>query len=280
MDGDIAYDEKKICYVRNIPMSCSLESCHEFLASSRFNQEGLRESERLKFSKSRKVYVFSVGNSSSIRITLNDHSDRNQAMSRIKKGSLDEVLNREFVSQQYAIQYARDVIREFKVEEVDGWVKDDGFVDLDFLVSKDLDISSYGVDTLAHILEQAKGQNAVIIVPDYVTNSKPSLEIQAALNYVDFRGPVINCTMDDWIVCDSESFNKKTYVYDKINDKKSSPEDKGVVLDRTTNSFQVSGYYKAQNEIPYAKCCARLAKYQLAVSRTIQRRSILLWFPS
>ena len=248
--GGIEYCERKICVIRNIPYQCETKTLLEFLASSNFRQDCLEPSETLNLSTSRAVYIFCLGNSASYRIMLRDCVDRDIAMSKIMKGTLDDALSKEFVSAEYAEQYAKNVIRDFTTG---------GEFKIELDRAHDARIASFVVDSLAHIVKQAKEEDAVLIVPDYTSSSPACLQLQSALNYVDFRGPVINCTLDDWIVCDDESFRAKTYTFEDIDGNVASGT-RGVVLDRTTHSFQVAGRYRVRDELPYARFCARLAR--------------------
>ncbi len=89
------------------------------------------------------------------------------------------------------------------------------------------------------LIQQAKNDGAAIVIPNYLSSSGKSsfgnsALIQSALEDTDFDGPVINVSLEQQTAFDQATYHKKYRFGD-------SYYDTGVLLKRTTHSFQVQG---------------------------------------
>ena len=55
------------------------------------------------------------------------------------------------------------------------------------------------VDSLKCVIEKAEAENAVLVIPHYLSCASGSFIIQAALQRADFKGIVVNCCNQGWI---------------------------------------------------------------------------------
>ncbi len=150
--------------------------------------------------------------------------------------------------------FAKSAISEFKEQE-----------DQDFTVAEKEDHAaiSHVVDSLVYIANEAKKQNAAVLVPDYTTVSPGSLLIQNALNFVDFPGPVINICLEEQVAWDAATALKKYQFF-------SQQHPRGILLDRATVSVQVAGSKASSVSLVAARLISALSRPDGVVAAAAQ----------
>lgn len=108
------------------------------------------------------------------------------------------------------------------------------------------------VDSLVHIAMEAKLRGAAILIPNYTTASPNSSLIETALEFVDFRGPVINISLEEQVAWDTETALQTYKVHG--NDHR-----RGILLARTTHSVQIKGNDAASLSIVAARLIPAIA---------------------
>ena len=120
------------------------------------------------------------------------------------------------------------------IKAITDFIENDEDPDFEIVEHDDSVAVSKVVDSLVHIVMEAKERQAAILIPNYTTASPNSLLIQTALDFVDFQGPVINISLEDQVAWDTETA-MQTYSVHHSNHRR------GILLARTSHSFQITG---------------------------------------
>ena len=113
------------------------------------------------------------------------------------------------------------------------------------------------LESLVCLFVIAKAKKAAIVVPDYSSMSPNSKLIEDALNYVDFRGPVVSVSCDDQVA----SCEKTAMMHYQFGTEK---HPRGILFARTTHSFQLCESPGVKHTDLYSTLGARLVA---AISR-------------
>ena len=119
------------------------------------------------------------------------------------------------------------------------------------------------LESLVCLFQIAKRKKAAIVIPDYSTLSPNSKLIEDALNYVDFRGPVVSVSCDDQ-VASCEETAKMQYQFGNTY------HPRGILFARTTHSFQLCESPGVKHTDLYSTLGARLVA---AISRPTDQQS-------
>ena len=133
--------------------------------------------------------------------------------------------------------------------------------DLKIVEGDEPSIKSGILESLVCLFQIAKRKKAAIVIPDYSTLSPNSKLIEDALNYVDFRGPVVSVSCDDQ-VASCEETAKMQYQFGNTY------HPRGILFARTTHSFQLCESPGVKHTDLYSTLGARLVA---AISRPDQQ---------
>ena len=123
--------------------------------------------------------------------------------------------------------------------------------DLKIVSGDEPSIKSGILESLVCLFQIAKRKKAAIVIPDYSTLSPNSKLIEDALNYVDFKGPVVSVSCDDQ-VASCEETAKMQYQFGNTY------HPRGILFARTTHSFQLCESPGVKHTDLYSTLGARL----------------------
>jgi hypothetical protein len=172
--------------------------------------------------------------------------DQARALSRINEEISEEVRSRKFFNRASAVDFARNSISEYTDQ------KDQDF---EIIEKDDPIVASHVVDSLICIAHEAKTQKAALVIPDYTSASPNSALIETALNFADFRGPVISVALQEQVAWDAETARQTYKVPGNPTDHK-----RGVLLDRATISVQVEGHAPSSVSVVAARLISAISR--------------------
>jgi hypothetical protein len=153
------------------------------------------------------------------------------------KDKAQETLEKHFADKPRAQKFLKENIDNYDAAEDK---------DFEFYEEDDPAIIAQVMDCLVVLANNAKENNAAIIVPDYMTSSGNSKLIENALDFVEFDGPVISISVQEQVAW-NETTAGETY---PIGDR-TFP--KGIPHSRVTHSIHIP-------HSSYSKVAARIAK--------------------